>query len=48
MSCLIGVLQLTAKPISMQICRIKFVELYRQITDHMASRSTPSYSFILS
>lgn len=36
------------KPISMHILRFKFVQLYREITDYMASRHTPSYSFILS
>lgn len=32
---------------SMQILRFKFVQLYREITDHMMSHQNPSYSFIL-
>jgi hypothetical protein len=34
-------------PISMQIFRFKFVTLYREVTDHMATRKIPSYPFIM-
>lgn len=30
----------------MQIFRIKFVHLYREITDHMATYKTPQFPFI--
>jgi hypothetical protein len=31
----------------MHIFRFKFVQMYREITDHITTHQTPSYQFIL-